>query len=870
MVRPRRYTTEEARQRRSQRNRQSINENRQAENLTENEAERQSNRRARNAAYQRAHRERRRIQIEAAANGNEEESMSEAGDIDTERRRRNAEYQRAYRQRQRARIEEGADSFTAPEASRIEAGDIDAGDPSPEWEILSLKTSCLNGDAHNLLRTSNLSPQMKANGCNLQDYFATLCLEHGLRFPDPVPELMALTKLEERSVAPRHVFQSIWTLQGAYGQYRSKGGIVNVPVSVDTTVQSIPRWLDDTNIIPVVLTRRMRYNGGYIKGNISTQKNKLLSISRKRQSFHFSLHLQENAEVVKELTKLTAIKPKDKIDRLFMGADDELDMLSLTRAIKNWMENAHHVKELHKKDLLYYHIMDFVTSDNSTGVCNILKGKYSLAKHYCSSFQNDLEREIKENCDNVERYAMSVLGSRDKSFRELIKTAQKARRSSKNKTRYQKCCLRILSLFKNIDLLNEDMNENEYSMCFIYTLLRNLFKYSKEDIVIRWGEAKLQANKLEEHSPLDDNHRRSPGPNIDFIFKTKQHGKVELAVGEISGAPNAQSQEHYLGDRNKIAKNLKSMLKYIISLKSELHEESSSKIQVYGIQIYKLRVRVYRLMYQHGNYIFMQNYLTESHDSIVRYLSSSSDEIQTTSSTLSSPYVSPQKRQKANQDGLFIWIQSLYMMEHRKERIMTEYTATNVGICRVLKNRPFWKRRGLKLPGSVVPSHSTTEKDDKPSKTDVIGARYTYNSLVTFHDASLKPVMHSSTAAQQQQQIGSKSMDKHSQKKNHARSTSTQKSFNAFLKDTNDEWSDDIHEPRKQPREATADTSTHQAAAAAGAALEKASKAVEAVLAATPMPANPPPQPTRKNKSTNPNGIKDHVQDILLGAHSIA
>ena len=125
------------------------------------------------------------------------------------------------------------------------------------------------------------------------------------------------------------------------------------------------------------------------------------------------------------------------------------------------------------------------------------------------------------------------------------------------------------------------------------------------------------------------------------------------------------------------------------------------------------------------------------------------------------------------------------------------------------------------------------------------------------------PAVNSTAASQQQQQSGSKSMDKHSLKKNHARSTSTQKSFNAFLKDTNDEWSDDIHEPGKQPREATADTSTHDAAA-----LEKASKAVEAVLSATPMPANPPPQPTRKNKSTNPNGIKDHVQDILLGEHT--
>ena len=130
------------------------------------------------------------------------------------------------------------------------------------------------------------------------------------------------------------------------------------------------------------------------------------------------------------------------------------------------------------------------------------------------------------------------------------------------------------------------------------------------------------------------------------------------------------------------------------------------------------------------------------------------------------------------------------------------------------------------------------------------------------------PAVNSTSSAQQQQQqqVGSKSTNKHSLKKNHTRSTSTQKSFNAFLKDTNDEWSDDIHEPGKQPKEAAAaDTSTHQQAV-----LEKASKAVEAVLSATPMPANPPPpppQPIRKSKSTHPNGIKDHVQDILLGGY---
>lgn len=172
---------------------------------------------------------------------------------------------------------------------------------------------------------------------------------------------------------------------------------------------------------------------------------------------------------------------------------------------------------------------------------------------------------------------------------------------------------------------------------------------------------------------------------------------------------------------------------------------------------------------------------------------------------------------------------------------------------------------------SVVPSFSSTSEDDKSNKTEVIGARYTYNSLVTFHDASLKPVMlpsqypalnnqiSSQQQQQHQQQAGNKSTDKHPKKNNHARSTSTQKSFNAFLKDTNDEWSDDIHEPGKQPSVVAADPSIDHEA------LAKASKAVEAVLSTTAIPVNSPSQPPRKKKSINPNGIKDHIEDILLG-----
>ncbi|GAA5811905.1 GTPase-activating protein [Mucor flavus] len=176
--------------------------------------------------------------------------------------------------------------------------------------------------------------------------------------------------------------------------------------------------------------------------------------------------------------------------------------------------------------------------------------------------------------------------------------------------------------------------------------------------------------------------------------------------------------------------------------------------------------------------------------------------------------------------------------------------------------KSFWKRRGLKLPGSIsiVPSWSNSTKDLQATEPIVIGARYTYNSLVTSHDASKPPfTLPSHLATHQVQQ--KQAHPAQQKQKNHTRSTSHPKSFNAFLKDTNDEWSDDIHDPnlKNKPSPQNIDvTIDHEAA-----------KAAEAVLSATtatpiPIPPNVPVLVKKKKKTTNANGIKDHVQDILL------
>ncbi|KAG1275169.1 hypothetical protein G6F65_010041 [Rhizopus arrhizus] len=100
---------------------------------------------------------------------------------------------------------------------------------------------------------------------------------------------------------------------------------------------------------------------------------------------------------------------------------------------------------------------------------------------------------------------------------------------------------------------------------------------------------------------------------------------------------------------------------------------------------------------------------------------------------------------------------------------------------------------------------------------------------------------------QQQQQQNPLNQSNHQEKgeqktvtkKDHSRNTS--KTFNAFLQDTNDEWSDDI-----------------QNVASLGT-----SKVVPQEIETVSIP-DSTKKKKKKKKPTNPNGIKEYVQDLLL------
>lgn len=110
-----------------------------------------------------------------------------------------------------------------------------------------------------------------------------------------------------------------------------------------------------------------------------------------------------------------------------------------------------------------------------------------------------------------------------------------------------------------------------------------LFAYSF--IILLRGETKLLCAKKNEHDALSDAHRRTPGPSIDGLFTIPSINHTEFFIIELSGGPACDEFDH-LDDRNKIAKNLKLMMKRIITQRVHKSCIGISSVKIYGLQVY--------------------------------------------------------------------------------------------------------------------------------------------------------------------------------------------------------------------------------------------------------------------------------------------
>lgn len=105
---------------------------------------------------------------------------------------------------------------------------------------------------------ANFNDVMVCNCCALsmrRKHVPTNAKLNGFSYPPRPPHLPNLDLITERLISPRLPFMQIRRLRHVLGQYGIYGQIINVPVSVDTMVYSLPRNIDDDHCIYVHVRR---------------------------------------------------------------------------------------------------------------------------------------------------------------------------------------------------------------------------------------------------------------------------------------------------------------------------------------------------------------------------------------------------------------------------------------------------------------------------------------------------------------------------------------------------------------------------------------------------------------------------------------
>ena len=92
---------------------------------------------------------------------------------------------------------------------------------------------------------------------------------NGFKFPEIPHDLPALDLISERLISPRIPFMQIRRLRHVNGQYGIYGQIINVAVSVNTMVKSLPRNIDDDYCINVHIKRKKIHRSSYLHGIVN-------------------------------------------------------------------------------------------------------------------------------------------------------------------------------------------------------------------------------------------------------------------------------------------------------------------------------------------------------------------------------------------------------------------------------------------------------------------------------------------------------------------------------------------------------------------------------------------------------------------------
>ncbi|KAG0189252.1 hypothetical protein DFQ28_003665 [Apophysomyces sp. BC1034] len=256
----------------------------------------------------------------------------------------------------------------------------------------------------------------------------------------------------------------------------------------------------------------------------------------------------------------TAATPSDNTEEADNPFVDVTPAERVRSKILEYRLGDNHIETLHKQDLLFYGIIDLISS-SSTAAFSIIAAP-----------------DVQEIVRMTKRK-----GPRPRNTQMVA--ARQDFRSHQDKAAWKRMAIKIMKEIRDqfslegVCYLTQHQPEMNYIATFLSPLFKILFK-GCSDLHFLWGDQTLLAAKEEEHLAQGDHEKRSKGTALDTVISLP-HFRLQLALVEVSGPPNTSDHAHFVGDRTKLAKNLKSMLKRIWRMST--HAFAVNKMYVYSL-----------------------------------------------------------------------------------------------------------------------------------------------------------------------------------------------------------------------------------------------------------------------------------------------
>ncbi|XP_043273933.1 uncharacterized protein [Venturia canescens] len=125
---------------------------------------------------------------------------------------------------------------------------------------------------------NNINDAMICSTCKFaidRQIIPILSTYNGFKYPKIPSHLPKLNLVSQRLISPRLPFMQIRRLRHVHGQRGIYGETINVPISVDTMVNQLPRDINDGHCVYVHIKRKRIHKSSYLHGLINKKKIKI-------------------------------------------------------------------------------------------------------------------------------------------------------------------------------------------------------------------------------------------------------------------------------------------------------------------------------------------------------------------------------------------------------------------------------------------------------------------------------------------------------------------------------------------------------------------------------------------------------------------